>query len=136
MGRAEKRRQSRIDRQNTYDSIPVRERELYSKVANGRITGADLERLEQNAYEKGYMTAGVTAAENTMMICYAAAAKALKEIRPETNQNDVTEFLTCMDRHAAYGTDSMEAVREVLDEFGILLAFDDPVERVQQKAVM
>ena len=133
MGRAEERAQRRRDRQVMVASVPYKDREMFSKIQNNRITADDLERVEKLGYERGYRTAGVVAAENTMRNCYAAAALAMQECYPGISQDDVCRFLTCMDEKAAYALDSMESVMKVFEATGIELNFRDPMERVKRK---
>lgn len=133
MGRAEMRRQQRETRRDMVASVPYKDREIFSKIQNGRLTADDLERMEKLGYEKGYKTAGVVAAENTMRNCYAAAALAIQECYPGISQDDVCRFLTCMDEKAAYALDAMDTVEKVWQELGIELCFRDPMERIKRK---
>lgn len=133
MGREERRREQKRIRREAVESVSYKDRELFSKIRNGRVTAEDMEWIEKIGFDKGVKAVGVAAAENTMKSCYAAAALALAE-QFDADQDTVCSFLQCMDRKVAFSLDSEEVMQQVFDELNISLNFKKTMDRITRKA--
>lgn len=135
MGREERRKEEKRLRREAMESVPYKDRELVSKIRNGRVTAEDMEQMEKIGYEKGVRAVGVATAENTMKSCYAAAALALSE-QFGADQDTICSFLQCMDSKVAFSLDSAEVMQRVLDELNISLNFKRTMDRITRKAAV
>lgn len=138
MNRKERREQERMlareNKQAERYAQMVIEREKVRKkhvmrIEQNGITIDDLEKEYKRGYDKGFNEA----AEPMYKYMMAAICLALRELH-RWGEKRILRVLQCVDEKVIYALSTDEIVEEVLDKTGIEILFQEPFDRVKEKA--
>lgn len=128
MGRAERRKAEKQERDAQWRDLPNWERKFVARVQQVGITPDDVKAAGERGFKQGYENGSLDA----MRSAYAAALLTVQEMFGVTDHEKGVEFLTAMDEKVIYSLTSQELIDEAFEKAHVQIHFKNTLDRIEE----
>lgn len=128
---------NRAERRKKFFGAPAYQRsgpaDVIRQMAKNGITVEQYDTAREKEYKRGFSEGYRAGGEESMKMCYAAAALAAHELHG-LGRKRILDFLQRIDSIVMTELNSEDAISKVFDDTGLHIDFYDPIQRVKEES--